>query len=424
MKKVLIIAFFWPYTSGSKRVIGLAKYLPQYGWQPIILTGPLIKKPPDCFSIIQTPYQSFLGPVAKLLGLKLQQDTGDQLQQRFQEKSEVIKKPLRFFYNLSKELFAFPDEYKNWQTTAIKAANNLIKKQKIDALISIWPLTSHLVARKLKQTTGINWLADFPDLWSENAAYSYSALRHYFDRQMEIATLKSADIITTSSQIYQKKLSQIHQAKKIIAINLGFDPANLNPPPAILTQKLSITYTGMLYGRKRNPDKFLQALAELIQDKIINPQKISVRFFGPQSRHLNQNIQKLELANCVKQFGPVPLDQCLARQKESQILLQLNWEDDSDKGVFSGKMLDYLASLRPILAVGGKGQDVVSQWLKDTGAGVYCPKITGTKIALTQFYQEYEKNGFIQYHGDITKVKNYSSDKMAQHFAKALDQIN
>jgi hypothetical protein len=40
MKKVLIIAYYWPPSGGAgvQRWLKFSKYLPQYGWQPVILT--------------------------------------------------------------------------------------------------------------------------------------------------------------------------------------------------------------------------------------------------------------------------------------------------------------------------------------------------------------------------------------------------
>ncbi len=69
MKKVLIVGFLWPYIGGSKRVIGLAKHLSEFGWEPYILTAPLKEIPPDHLKVIQTGYRGILGIGARLLGL-------------------------------------------------------------------------------------------------------------------------------------------------------------------------------------------------------------------------------------------------------------------------------------------------------------------------------------------------------------------
>ena len=422
MKKVLIIAFFWPYCSGSKRVIALAKCLPQWGWQPIILTGPLDRKPDPQFRVIETDQTGLLGPWAKFFGLDQHKDVGDQLQQRFGSISSTCKAPLRSLYNIFREMVAYPDEYKGWASYALKAASIAIKKDEIDAIISIWPVTGHIVAQKLRQKYAIPWIGDFPDLWSQNAAYGYSALRQFFDRKMEVKTLQEADIITTPSEIYKERLHRLHGEKKIHSVTFGFDPDTLNTPPARTTEKLTITYTGMFYGKKRNPSKFFQALASLTSEGSISPDDLQVRFYGPSNEKVEKEIKARNLSPFVEQCGPIPLQECLEKQRESQLLLQLNWEDKSDKGVFSGKMLDYLAALRPILAVGGGGGDIVEKWLQDTNAGAYCPEVEDARTALYQFYLEYKQNGNIQYKGNIEKVEKYSSKRMAREFAEILNQ--
>ena len=104
--------------------------------------------------------------------------------------------------------------------------------------------------------------------------------------------------------------------------------------------------------------------------------------------------------------------------------MQLNWNDRNEKGVFSGKFLDYLAAGRPILAAGGTGNDeVVIKILKETHAGVYVSGIDDIKKAIKLFYSEYLSSGTIQYKGDWEEIEKYSNRSMAAHFARHLDEI-
>ena len=122
MKKVLIISYFWPYCAGSKRVFGLAKYLPLFGWEPIVLTGPLQKRPDPSFRFIETEYEGFLGRLATMAGFKSDADLGGEIQQRLKKSPLRRSVILRFLYNMAKEFLAYPDEHKNWMPFAAQSS--------------------------------------------------------------------------------------------------------------------------------------------------------------------------------------------------------------------------------------------------------------------------------------------------------------
>lgn len=424
MKKVLVIGYFWPYIGGSKRVIGLAKFLSKFGWQPIILTGPLQQKPDSEFMIIETDYRCFLGSWVRLFGFNQKMNIGDQLKAEFEKTSRGIKFFLKFFYNFVKEIIAYPSENKGWKPFALKAVSEFLQKDSIDAIISIWPITSHIIAYELKKIYRTPWIADFPDLWSQNSAYPYGPLRRMFDRRLEKKILKSANALITSSWPLAERLKSLHKGKSISAIMLGFDPDMVNEPPSNLTTKFTITYTGIFYPKKRHPSTFLAALSDLISDGIIDPNEIEVRFYGPKKDWVEREIEKNKLSTVVKQYGIITVDKCFEKQRESQILLQLNWDDPKEKGVFSGKLLDYLAAKRPILAAGGSGNDeVVKKILLKTGTGVYGSGIKDVKSFLHKFYLEYIQKKKIDYKGNWEEVKKYSNQEMARKFADILNQI-
>lgn len=421
MKKVLIISYFWPYCAGSKRVFGLAKYLPLFGWQPVILTGPLNERPDPSFRVIETGYKGFLGSLVNVAGIDERMDVGDEIQRRLKKSPLRRSVILRFFYNLVKEFLAYPDEHKHWASFALREGETYIEREGVDAILSIWPITGHCVARTLQRRYTIPWIADFPDLWSENAAYPYSGIRRYFDRMLEKKTVRGASALTTSSPVYRERLSDMHADKKVFSVLLGFDPEILHARPASLSKKFSILYTGMFYAEKRMPTKFFQSMAELIKEKKIDTNVLEVTLYGPRNDQVVKEIEQYGLSDVVSCHDSVPYAQCLLKQREAQVLLQINWDDPEDKGVFSGKMFDYLASLRPILAVGGHGGDVVEAWLKDTNAGIYRRDVPAIKEAILSLYEEYRRTGSVLYRGDRLAVERYSQKNAAEEFAKILN---
>jgi len=423
MKKVLIIGHFWPYRGGSKRIMGLAKYLTEFGWEPIILTGPLKERPEKKFRFIENDYPCFLGSWVRLFGFSDRVDITDQFQKKINKSSSKVKSFLRFLYWQIGKLFAYPDRDKYWKSFGIKAAEELFKKEKIDAIISVWPATSHLIAQRLKEKYKIPWIADFPDLWSQNYDYRYGRIRKAIDRKLEVKTINSADFLTTISQPLAEKLGILHINKKIFVIPHGFNLKEVNELPAPLTKKFTITYTGQIYTGKQNPLKILTALKELILERKINPDDIEVRFFGPERDWLNKEIKNRGLNIVVAQYGQASRQVSLKKQRESQILLLLNWENENQKGVYTGKIFEYLAARRLILATGGFRGDVVEELLEETKAGVYAIPVDEIKKNLIEFYQEYKQKGKVIFKGNIETINKYSEPEMTRKFADLLNLL-
>ena len=419
MKQVLIIVHL---PRASPRVAGLVKYLPEFNWQPIILTGVTNKYTNLPSRIVETPYQNALGSLGRLF--KLYAEDGDVRQQIKKRLSiDSRKHPIDFFFTRGGEIINYPCPDKNWKPFAVKAGSKLLQEENIDTIISSSPpVTSHLIARELKDKYKIPWLADLRDLWSQNHNYSYSPLRKMLDRRLELKTLAKADALLTVSQPWAEKLRMLHQGKTVYMITHGFDMAEVNNPPAKLTAKFTITYTGSIYTGKHDPSKLFNALRDLISDGIIDPDDIEVRFYGHKNALLDREIEQYGLSKIVKQYGLVPRDAALGKQRESQLLLRLKWEDQQEHGAYSGKIFEYLAARRPILATGGS-YDVVSELLNDTKAGICALTVEDIKGTLRELYNEYKLKGDIAYKGEEAKINKYTQREMVRKFSAILDHL-
>jgi len=412
MKKVLIIANLF---YASPRIPGLAKYLPGFGWQPIIITVPLGENPDSSFGppndfrkrnlVIETGYTS-----GKLMGT------------RVQKRLRRIKPLLRFLYRRYSEIAHYPDKEKNWMPFAIKAADELLKNENIDAIVSSSsPVTCHLIARKIKEKYRIPWVADFRDLWTQNHNYPYSVFRKFFERRLEIETLSMADALVTISSPMANRLNLLHKGKRVYAITNGFDPEKMSMGKVDLTAKFTMTYTGQIY-EKQNTEKLLYALKDLISQGIIERENVEVRVFGPRSERLEKHAAEYSLTDIVKQYGVVPREVSFLKQRESQLLWQITWEDLREKGAYSGKIFEYLGANRPILATGGFGGDVVEELIKETNSGYYCPTVEDIKQTLPQLYSEYKMKGALTYQGNMEKINKYTYKEIARKFAEVLEE--
>ena len=419
MKKVLIITSL---AHLNPRILGLAKYLPELGWEPVGLTPPLSDKSELQFKFVETSYHHVLDFWKRLFGFNPNEDMWRQVKTLIGISSE--KSFIDFFLIRYGEIVNYPDSAKGWKPFAIKRGIELFQNENIDAIISSSPpVTSHLISKELKMKYKIPWMADFRDLWTQNHNYCYSILRRRIERRLELRTLLPADALITTSQPWAEKLSVLHRGKVIYAITNGFDPAEMDKPGCDLTSKFTITYTGTIYAGKQATWKLFAALKDLTSNGAMEPTEIEVRFFGPEEAWLGKQIEEYGLTATVKEYGMVTRQKAFEKQRESQLLLYFCWEDPQEKGVYALKPFEYLAAKRPILAVGGSGDDVVSDLLEETRSGLCAPTVEKIVDVLSNLYSEFKIKGQVVYRGELEKVMKYSYREMARKFAQILESI-
>ena len=421
MKKILIITHFFPPrpSIGSVRPGGLAKYLPRFGWEPIIITTTLPGPSEFKYQIIQTDYHKDFSYVIKKF-LKLNPEF--RLDQQSKpilipgKKDSLLPKIMEFIFGI----INYPDELKGWTPFALKAGKKILAQEKIDMILSTsHPVTAHLIARKLKTISRVPWVADLRDLWTQNPYYQYWVIRKHFEKRLEITTLSQADALVTVSEPLAEELQFLHKNQYILPIITGFDPDIINSAP--LTKNFTITYTGRFYDGKRDPSLLFMALRELIDRKELNPQLIKVRFWGSVNHWLNQEIKRFKLDGVTYQSGMILHKDVLIKQRESQILLLLNWNNPQEKGTYTGKIFEYLAARRPILAIGPQG--VVSKLLNETKAGHHANDLTSLKKIIVNFYKEFQSQGQVSYQGNWEEISKYSQIEMARQFTELFEKI-
>lgn len=423
VRRVLIVSYYFPPRPGvaSLRLRGLAKYLPEFGWEPVILTAKLPGVPEPQYHVIETSYPGDAVSIWKgRLGL-----APDKM---FQEQIGIpraLREDRNSFtgraVNLARGVIAYPDDQKHWYPVAVREGDELLKNRRFDALLSSsGPVTCHLIAKELKKKHGIPWVADFRDLWTQNHYYPYVMARLLIERRLEINTLSDADHLVTVSEPLAQKLRLLHRGKPVTAILNGYDPDEA--VEGALTKEFTITYAGQLYQGKRDPAPLFRAIAELITERRLDRRDVKVCFYGASEYWLERDVKRFALEDLVSLYPRVPRNEVLNMQRESQILLLLNWDDPKEIGVYTGKVFEYLAARRPILSVGGP-KSVVAELLEETDAGIYVAEYLQIKHALIKFYEQYKAYGYIPYKGREERIDKYSHREMARRFAVTLNLV-
>ena len=358
MKKVLLIAFYFNQTNeiASKRLRALAKYLPQYGWEPIVIVpdlGNLNMEGINC-NVVQTPYIDMMD---KWMG-KNKSNLSDESEKQetiIKDSTSVNNQVLSKIVSIAGEIFAYPDGMKYWYKPTMEAASKIIEEENIDAIItSSWPVTSHKIGKDLKIKYQIPWIADLRDLWNMNPYISHTHIRTYFEKRLEIKTFEQANVLTTTTPLAAETLSKLHPNNIIVPILSGFDPDDfkkLNITKTVTNDKLNLTYAGSLYQGKRDPTILFKALKELIDEGLIDSNKIKLNFYG-ETGNLKELKTKYELNDIVNIGGFLPHDDVLMKQANSDVLLLISWNNPKEKMFIPGKVYEYLALKRPVLSIG------------------------------------------------------------------------
>ena len=345
----------------------------------------------------------------------------EQIKERIGETSK--RSFIDIVMNWYQTIFAYPDTERTWRKPALKTAVAILKKEHFDAILSSSPFpTSHIVASEIKKRFGLPWLADFRDPWTQNHNYPFGFIRKHFETKLELQTLSSADTMTAASPEYAKKQEQFHERPAAVITN-GFELESVNNPPVHLTDKFTITYTGSIYTGKQYPEKFFNVVQGLISEGIITSNDIEVRFYGPKQNWLRDIIISRGLVDVVKQYGAVSRYESWQRQRESHVLLLLNWEDPKERGVYPLKFFEYLAACRPILASGGFPRDDMKKMVVKTKAGVYASTFNEIKMSILDFYKQYKRTSSVSYKGDLKEINKYGYQEIAKKFAGILNQM-
>ncbi len=431
MRTVLIASTYFSADAaiGSMRMRALAKYLPRFGWQPVILTEQIPGAPAlprGEVPILETwdPYAS----MKKLFGLAVPQSArgangsiphnsgapGGWLGACARSSLAAIQ------YVLVPDLHVF------WHPVALRSVRRWLTEERSlrpdIVLTSSNPRTPHLVGHSLKRLLGVPWIADLRDFWTIDHYYPYRGPRRWFEQKLERRTLASADRLVTVSRPYADRLGTFLGRGDVSVIYNGFDPAEWPAPAPEPLPRFTITYTGSLMDGRRNPTPLLEVIRELADEGEVDLGQVEVRFFGRPERWVEEQALRLGLGAVVRQYGQIPREQVLERQRESQLLLILFWDHPLDAGVLTSK-LEYLATRRPILALGGPGGDM-EELLEETGAGEYVRAGDHRKLKrlVWSWYQEFRRTGRVAYRGDREAVFRYSHPEMARHFAGLLEE--
>jgi len=442
-KRILIISSNFPPTSGSgvQRVVGFVKYLPEFGWDPYVLTivpGPYHatgspSEVPDNLPsdrIVRTPFFD-IRLAGKRLLLRLAGKGAPFTPAETARAQATDERTGSLLWSLANTFVFVPDPEVGWLPFGVRGGLSTIRRAGISAIVSSAPaFTAHLIALRLKRKTGVRWVADFRDPWSQNPYVTvrrFQKIRGPSDRVLEHKVVKFADAITTVSEPIADGFGHLGVRgirRKLQVITNGYDPEEFagmihHPPPAF-----TIAYTGTFYGETRSPVPFLRALAEVIESGLIERHRIRVNIIERFSQRTARLAARYKLSDVVTVRTDLSHAETIREQVNASVLLLIVRDDAYGMGIYTGKIFEYLGARRPILALAPKG-GVASELIREANAGtvVNASNRQAMKEAIVKYYSEHERTGDVAYHGRGEVIRRYERPVLAGQLARLLDSL-
>lgn len=321
-------------------------------------------------------------------------------------------------------MFGVPDSNIPCLSSLKNKATELAALNNYDLVYSSSPYPIvHFVAAHLKKSyPNMKWIAEFRDLWTLNHNYPFGLIRKTLDAFLEKRVLKRANSLVTISAPLADLLGDFHN-KSVEVIPNGFSPSDLQP---IFQQKnrMVISYTGVIYEGKQDPEKILLAISQLIDEGVIEKSKIVLNFYGRYNEQLETLIEQYSIKEVVFQCGYKSWSQIRNVQHNSDLLLLLQWEDAQEIGIFPLKMFEYLDAGKTILATGGGEHNYeINEILTRTNAGIFAFDIESIKKNLRIYYQEFVDDGFCSYSGNRKEIMKHSYLAVAKTMSNYLEKV-
>jgi glycosyltransferase involved in cell wall biosynthesis len=381
MQKVLFISYAFPPRGGIgvQRLIKFIKYLPKDEFEIHVLTSSngfsnivdesLMKDIPSSVKIHKVGYVEPLNWC----------------------KCRPWQSFLQYFCYRN---FLFPDRESLWLENALENGEKIIKKEKINLIFSSSaPITNHLIAMGLKKKFNLKWVADFRDEWTTNPHLNIKPKNIIKAKQIEKEIINQAEAVTTVSEpIADYFRSLTKNQEKVSVITNGFDPDDFKIINKTKNSNMVFRHLGTLYGSAKNT-----AIEEVVSELDLPDTRFELSL---EKRLLHSKaVEKMQTADVlVLILGP-----------------------EKRPGVYSGKLFEYLAARKPILALAPTGS-AAAELIKELKVGVVVDPLdkVAIKKEIVNFYEKWQKNEL-----NIPQVdlERFNREKLAQKLAEIFNKL-
>ncbi|MFN4123193.1 MAG: glycosyltransferase family 4 protein [Flavobacteriales bacterium] len=435
---MLIIAYYWPPSGGAgvQRWLKFVKYLRDFGWEPLVYTAENAEYPvldlslekdiPVGIEVIRRPIKEPYTYYKALLGQK----KNDRVYSGFLQESGTRNWKQKLSLFIRANLF-IPDARFLWIRPSVAYLKKYLKQNHVDLVISTGPPHSmHLIAEKVSKSNGLPWIADFRDPWT-NIDFAedlpYTAWAKKKNERLERKVLQNADAIVVVSELMSEEF-RTKTNKPIHLITNGFDEDDFkrkSHDKISNSGKFKLIHTGSLNNR-RNHSALWQAIQELILETPEFKKSIEISLVGKTDIDARNDIKKYGLESFTALIDYMPHEEVIHEQMQADILLLLinRFGENGDrfrssKGTLTGKVFEYMACGKPILAI-GEPDSHLGRILKETASGevFHFDDVAGIKQFIIKVLNN--PQGAVS----MEKIKRFSRKSLTGEMTALMNQLS
>lgn len=435
-RNVLFISYLFPPVAGGgvQRSSKFVKYLPENGWNPVVLT---VKEPYDFYRddemmndvlgrgiIYRTfsvePMKWVRKILKKISQSKLPADSIKTIKQKSLKPGFLVK---------LKTYILVPDNEILWLPFAVIKGIQLIKNYRPDVIYSTAsPFTDHLIALILVKLFKLPWVADFRDLWVDRPNFPKNRWRLYIDRKLERKVIQRASHIVAATSAMTERFSELYPNQKYSSITNGFDEDDFTQSATILPENKNfvLTYTG-IFNKEQNPQKIFDAVYNTINNNREIDKNIKLKIIGQLDNPGDfENViyfNKLGLDKYSELVQYLPHKQAIEEMCRSTVLILLVGVYPHNEGIFTGKIFEYLRSGRPILAV-VPDDGLAAKIVKETNSGIVVSNDNVDEISegIVKMFELF-KNEKLEVSFNRIGIEKYSRQNLTKELSNVFNKI-
>ncbi|MFP5401357.1 MAG: glycosyltransferase [Gammaproteobacteria bacterium] len=407
MKRLLMVAFHFPPLAGSsgiQRTLRFARYLPDNGWEPVVLTAH-----PRAYERTSGDQMQDIAPSLRVVRAQAW-DTA----RHFAFGGRYIG------------ALARPDRWLSWKYDAIRQGMRLIRELRPAAIWSTYPIaTAHLIGLALHQRSGLPWIADFRDPMAQ-AGYpaDRATWKQFKSIETQAADYAAAMVFTTPGACDEYRQRYPQAAARIHLIENGYDEAPFRaivPDAAPLVPgRLTLLHSGIVYPSERDPRPLFDALAELKATAPELAARLHVRLRAcAHEAFVNEELARRDIADLVEPLPPIPYREALEEMCRADALLVMQAANCNAQ--IPAKLYEYFRAGRPLIGLTDPAGDT-ARTLQAAGVSAIAP--LDDSAAIQELLLRYMKAGATDdFTPDATYVTRCSREARTAACARLLEQV-
>jgi glycosyltransferase involved in cell wall biosynthesis len=409
MKRVLMVAYHFPPlrgSSGIQRTLRFAKYLPEFGWEPVVLSAH-----PRAYEQTGDDQVGDIAPgvhVCRAFALDAARHLS--FRQRYPG------------------FLGRPDRWRTWWLGAVPAGLNLVRRFAPHALWSTYPIaTAHAIGSTLRTLTRLPWVADFRDPMAQDGYPPDPRTWKTFDAvERKVAAGAAAAVFTSPGalRMYQQRYEP--QAARFHLIENGYDEESFESLGAherapLAPGMITLLHSGIVYPDERNPAQLFRALRRMLDAGTIGRNEVRVRFRAPVHEAMVRALAaEAGVADQIEVLPAIAYTEALEEMVRADALLLLQAANCNEQ--IPAKLYEYFRSGRPIVALTDPAGDTAAT-MRNAGCDLIAPLDDAAAIAPMLARLVSEVRGHTARLPDARLVANHSRRARTAALARLLDSV-